>query len=202
MPWVRIKEIPNDKDFMGIISGLVFNCPSCRMIKTPDGTDEKGKKKYKIVYEPVSVRKSSFRKRSVSGSLLSTLLLQVKNPLLKNKTYSPLDSSASVEVEVKRIMAASTLGDPYYDLIVFRKRTDMSDIESIYYYIRNAFAHGAFEVIGVTPGERAYKLESAKDGKIAAQMRLKEGTLKQYIEFSLYDATKVKSLQKPRTKKA
>ena len=48
----------------------------------------------------------------------------------------------------------------------------MSDAEVVFYYIRNAFAHGDIEVIG--GGDRIYKLESKKKNDIKAQMILKE----------------------------
>ena len=73
----------------------------------------------------------------------------------------------------------------------------MTDLETLYYYIRNAFAHGAFEVINTKEG-RVYKLESAKNGIVKAQMRLKESTLNTYVNYSLFKAADAKALQKPK----
>ena len=195
MVWVKIKKTPNDMAFWNLVSGFVINCPSCRKKSISYGTDEKGKKKHKTVYEPVSVRNSTFRSRGVSDHLLTTLLLQIKKPLEKNNTYSPLECAASVDATVKNILETSSLSDHYYDLIVFHRRSEMSDIEAIFYYIRNSFAHGSFEVIEATP-ERVYKFESSKGDTLAAQMRLKESTLIRYLELSLYTASQVKELQK------
>lgn len=56
-----------------------------------------------------------------------------------------IDSFESVEATVSSIMSMAALRDPYYEMIVFQKRTDMTETEALYYHIRNAFAHGAFE---------------------------------------------------------
>ena len=87
------------------------------------------------------------------------------------------------------------MSDTNFELVVFQKRTDMSDTEAFYYYIRNAFAHGSFEIINTDSG-KIYKLESGKDDSVKAQMRLKESSLKRYIDYSMLSASEVKALQK------
>lgn len=199
MAWITIKATPNDLEFLKIVSALVINCPSCEEKKVPDGVNDKGKKKYKIIYTPVSVRNSTFRSRGVSGNMFMTLLAQIRKPLISNGTYALLKSDESVDAKVNDILTDNSLGDPYFDFIVYQKKSHMTDLETLFYYIRNAFAHGAFEVIN-TSGGRVYKLENASNGKIKAQMRLKESTLNRYIEYSLYKALDVKALQKPKRK--
>ena len=71
----------------------------------------------------------------------------------------------------------------------------MSDPEAFYYYIRNAFAHGSFEVIPTNNGN-VYLLESSKDGAVKAQMRLKETSLIEYIRLANLTATEIKALQR------
>jgi len=75
----------------------------------------------------------------------------------------------------------------------------MSDAEAIYYYIRNAFAHGSFEV-AEQAGRRIYLIESSKDGIIKARMRLREETLLHYIELANMTPAEIKALQKPKKK--
>ena len=71
----------------------------------------------------------------------------------------------------------------------------MPDTEAIYYYIRNAFAHGSFEFTDVGD-RRILVLESSKDGKLKAQMRLRESTLLKMIELSRKTATEIYGMQK------
>ena len=200
MAWISIKAIPNDLAFLKIVSALVINCPSCEEKQVPNGINANGKKKHKTVYNPVSVRNSTFRSRGICGKMFVTILAQIRKPLMSNGTYALLNSGEDVKTKVNSIITSVSLNDPYYDLIVYQKKAEMTDLETLYYYIRNAFAHGAFEVINTKEG-RVYKLESAKNGTVKAQMRLKESTLKSYINYSLIKPADVKVLQKTRTKK-
>jgi len=197
MAWVDVTKniLIADSTFQRIVSGLVFNCPSSIEHKVKDGFYENGKSKYKLVYKPVSARNSSFRNRGIEKNLFVTILAQIRRPLNIIKTYALIDSSASVEQTVKSIKGASTLSDPYYEIIVFQKRPDMTDTEAFYYYIRNAFAHGSFEVVSTNNGN-IYLLESSKDGEIKAQMRLKDTSLKEYIRLANLSVAEIKALQK------
>ena len=200
MVWINNNAIPKDLTFLEIISSLVINCPSCERKKVLCGKTAEGKKKYKTEYKPISMRNSTFRSRGINKSMFTTILSQIKIPLENNGTYALLRKEESVEEKVNSIISNVHLGDPYYDLVVYQHKSEMTDLETFYYYIRNAFAHGAFEVIN-TKGGRVYKLESARNGNVKAWMRLKEKTLKKYIEFSLYEAINVESLRKKRGKK-
>ena len=161
------------------------------------GVDERGKAKYKLIYRPVSSRDVSFRKRGIKKDLFITILTQIRRPLNKVKTYAKIKDSESVESLVNAIMNTTSLRDPNYEIAVFQERTDMSDTEAFYYYLRNSFAHGSFEVIPSTSGN-VYKLESSKDGTIKSQMRLKETSLLEYIRLANLTATEIKDLQKSR----
>ncbi len=197
MPWVNIKKpIPtNNPVFQEIVSGLVFNCPSSTEHKEKFGEYPDGKTKYKRIYEPVSVRDSSFRRRGISNNLFVTIMAQIRRPLYKEKTYALIKPSKSVEASVNSIMANTSLRDPYYEIVVFQKRSDMTDVEAFYYYLRNAFAHGAFEVIPTSNGN-VYLLESGKQGDVKAQMRLKETSLIEYTRLANLTAAEIKALQR------
>ena len=47
-----------------------------------------------------------------------------------------------LDVKAYEIAKNTTLSDPDYEIMVYKKRSDMSQAEAIFYYIRNAFAHG------------------------------------------------------------
>lgn len=202
MAWIDVSKVEPSRSTssLHIIEGLVFNCPSSTERKEKDGSYKNGKPRYKTVYKPVSARETSFRRRGINGSLLVTLLVKISSPLKANKTYRLINSGASVEKNIDDIMKDATLSDPYFDVVVYQKRSDMTDVEAFYYYIRNAFAHGAFEVLQ-KGSEKIYKLESAKDGKVKAQMRLKESTLEEYIRLANLSVADIKALQRPKKKK-
>ena len=200
--WDASKPISSrDRTFSAIIEGLVFNCPSCTIKKTKNGQYPNGKTKYKEESHPVSARGTTFRSRGVCKDLLVTVLAQIRRPFAKYGTYSLLKNDDDVEKKVDQILDSSSLTDPNFELIVFKKCSTMSDTEALYYYIRNAFAHGSFEVKTLSGGgEKIYLLESKKDDVVKAQMRLKESTLTRYIALSQLDATQVRALRKPKKK--
>ena len=197
MPWInQSASIPIDrKEFVSIIDDFVFNCPSSVMHQIKD-KESKDKQKKKYEYRQVSARRSSFRQRGISGSLLTTILSQIRKPLQKNNAYYVMNTNESVTEQANMIVRSASLADPYFDFMVFHKRSDMSETESVYYYIRNAFAHGSFEVIDTQNEEQIYKLQSKKEDTVKAQMRLKESTLKKIACLSRYTPQQIKSMQK------
>ena len=120
MPWVNLKKsIPvTNPIFQDIVSGLVFNCPSSTERRVKTGVNGKGKAQYKVSYTPVSARGVSFRRRGITKSLFVTILAQIRRPLSATKTYALIQSSESVESTVESITNATSLSDPYYEIIV------------------------------------------------------------------------------------
>ena len=168
----------DDPEFQGFIKAFVFNCPSATVIS---------KKKAKVkTWVNVSARDCSFRTREITGTLLSTMTAQIKR-LLKNQLYQMAEKDKNVDA----IFDASKCNEK----IVFKENSQMSDAEAVFYYIRNAFAHGSFEVV-VDGVEKYYKLESSKKGVIKAQMILKESTLKKLADLSAYNKKQIEALQK------
>ena len=185
MSWCNTKsEIPDDKDFYDIVSAFVFNCPSAKKL----GSDSKKN----VHYESISVRtENGFKSRGINRDLLTTILVQIKKSL---DFYRALKkSSENVEDITKEILRNNDFKDPNF--IVFLKQGNMSDTETVYYYIRNAFAHGSFEVVD-KGNERIYKFENKYRGEIKAQMCLKETTLKWYRELAQMTPAKIKGLRK------
>lgn len=173
--WEKSEKIPDTKDFLGIIKALVFESPV---------SIKKGSKKENTVhYDPVSTRKCSFRERGIVNGYLNSILSKIRTPLAKNNAYHVLAGEQKVAEKVRDIEKTSHLGDKNFEFIVMRKRYDMSDTEAVYYYIRNAFAHGSFGTETIDD-RRIYYLESKKGDEIKAQIRLQEKTLKSYCELA------------------
>lgn len=172
------KAIPNsNKEFQEYIKSFVFYCPSAILID---------KKRKKYLY--ISARNCSFRERGITGTLLTTLVYRVKN-VIKNGTYLKVETEDDIEEYYK--------ADRSIEKIIYKKNYNMSDVEVIFYYIRNAFAHGSFEY---QTGSGIYKLESKKNDNIKARMVLKEETLKKLVRISEMDKISVERLQKKNNK--
>lgn len=195
--WTNRNPIPySNESFNRIIKSFVFECPSVTRNNGKADKKSKGKKKAVGQINSVSAREGvSFKSRGVTGDKLNTILAKIKQPLVRNNSYLVTDSKGNVESEVSNMIATTTLTDPYFELIVFKERYEMPKTEALYYYIRNAFAHGSFEVIKFE-GKLIYLLESAKGNDVKARMRLKESTLHEYIRLSQLNVKEIKALQK------
>lgn len=199
MPWVNTRSnIPvNNLNFNQIIAGLLFECPSTVKSREKIGVDDKGKNILRDKYTPVSMRNNAFRNRGIRGSLLTTILANIRKPLKAHNAYYCIGHQEIVEDKISEIIATTTLGDAFFDVIVMKKRSDMSETEALFYYIRNAFAHGAFEYVAESNDNAAfYLLESKKDGIVKAQMRLKETTLLKICRLSKMTSTEITRIQK------
>ena len=165
-----------NQSFQSFVKAFVFNCPSAIVVS---------KKKEKIKrFNPVSARECSFREREITGTLLITLTAQIKKQI---DFYQKAEKNQRIE----------ELFDSNFnnEKIVFKENAQMSDAEVIFYYIRNAFAHGSFEYI---PEQNMYKLESKKGDNLKARMLLSEATLTKLAELSSIDKKSIEKLQKKR----
>lgn len=199
MPWINTnRSIPVDNhNFNLIIAGLLFECPSTVKSREQIGVDDNGKKILRNKYTPVSVRNNAFRNRGIRGNLLTTILASIRKPLKAHNAYYCIENQEIVEDKIAEIIATTTLGDVYFDVIVMKKRSDMSETEALFYYIRNAFAHGDFEYSSESNENSAYYLlESKKDGSVKAQMRLKETTLIKILRLSKMPSAEITEMQK------
>ena len=175
------KKIPDDNVFHSIINSFVFHCPSAMVTS---------KKKAKVkTYESVSVRECAFRSKGITGTLLTTITAQIKRTV-KSGFYHKIENSETVEDVFDK--------DTSKEKIVFLGNSQMSDAEVVFYYIRNAFAHGDFEVLPGT--ERVYKLESKKKNTIKAKMILEESTVLKLAKLAAVSKSQVEKLQKKRAK--
>ena len=107
--------------------------------------------------------------------------------------YSILKTDKNIDSEVKRIERNSTLSDAHFEMIVMIDRTDMNKASAIFYYVRNALAHGSFSAL-VNNGRTIYYFESKKDNSVKAQIRLQEETLLKWIDVFSLSPKKLKHL--------
>lgn len=196
MAWWKVKRISSDDDTLNyFLMEYVLKCPCSIENREKNGLGPNGKTRYKRSYSPVSAQNCSFKQRNITGHLLSTLLSQIRRPMLTMGTYAKIKTSESVEDTVRGLLRDASVGDPECDLVVFHERSDMPETEALFYYIRNSFAHGSFEA-RQTPGGRVFYLESARNGTIKARMRLKESTLERLASLKNLSADEIISLRK------
>lgn len=184
--------------FIEVIDFFVFHCPASVRSYVKDGTWPNGKKKRKNVYKDVSARRCSFYSRGVSGSLLRTILSEIRRPVVNNGLYQVVKTDVDVAPITSSLLQNRTGSDQLPDLIVFHTRSDMPDSEAVFYYIRNALAHGSFEIVNDPHGEAVYKFECQKDDTIKAQIQLKENTLFRIRDLASMDAQSIRAIQKKR----
>lgn len=171
--WNKRTRIPyNDPSFQKIIDFYLFNCPCEIESKSKDNSQK---------YNKVSKRAESLREQGWIEGKLNTLLAAMKHTKSGHLEYHIVNTSTSIENEVKRIEKESTLSDEYFEMIVITERSDMNKTGSIFYYIRNALAHGSFSYIDID-GKKIYYFECSKDNTVKAQIRLREESLLKWIK--------------------
>lgn len=182
------------------IDFFVLHCPASNRSYVKDGALPDGKKKKKMIYKDVSARDCSFHRNGITGNLLSTILAEIRRPIAKQGLYQIIETDADVEMTAETLLHNRTGSDQCPDLIVIHKRSDMPDSESIYYYIRNAFAHGSFEIVRDDKNQPVYRFESKKNETIKARMQLKEKTLIHLKELAEMSPREIKQLQRQKNK--
>lgn len=176
--WAKGLRVPlGNANFHKIIDFYLFNCPC----ETEKGSKKIGTK----VYTKVSKRAKTLRAQGWTGGYLNTLLATMKHTTSGFLEYHIFGADLDISEEVVKIEKYCTLSDVNFEMIAMSDRSDMNKTSAIFYYIRNAFAHGSFSVVK-DESKTIYYLESAKGDVIKAQIRLREETLLKWIEdFSL-----------------
>ena len=170
-------DIPfKNENFQKILTFYLFNSP-CEISK---GTKENK------TYIPVSKVDKTFSKQGWTDKNLNTLIAKMKN-MSNHLEYYPISSNQSINTIEKNI----GLSDPNFEMIIMHTRNDMSKACAIFYYIRNGFAHGLFDV-----KNNIYCFESSKNGVTKAKVRLKEETLLKWIDCFYELSKKRKSYDK------
>ena len=183
-------SIPIEKaNFQSIIWFYLFECPVRTRKRKKNKLKVQGSSipqpKYNYEYVRVCQRGKSFADRGLTGGNLNALRAAMKRVV---------SSETRVETVEEDVSSYSCSGE---HLIVHKNEDNISDTEGLFYCIRNAFAHGSFEVIGDT-----YYFENYSDGVLVGKGMLKESTLlmwKNLVDMSIED---IKMAGKPVRKKA
>lgn len=189
--WDKNKDFPlKDENFQRVLDFFLFHCPS--------EIEKVNKKKGTRTYSKVSKRAETLRTKGWTGGYLNTLLASMKHTSSGQLEYRTFNAAVEIEKEVKALEKDTSMRDKHFEMIVFMERSDMSKTSAIFYYIRNAFAHGSFSIVNAN-GKKVYYLESDKDGIVKAQIRLREETLLNWIKtFRLFPAALKKALEDER----
>ena len=154
-------------NFLKIIDFYLFKCP------VQFHTDIK-----------VSARGETFESRGITEWRLTSLLREVKSTFAK-ETFIAVKSSSPISVEqyIDSMQQKTSFNDAHFEFVVFNVDTKLKQTKSLFYAIRNAFAHGSFSVCNIGNSKKVYYLENKKKGLIKARMRLKEETLINWINL-------------------
>lgn len=173
-----MKEL-SENNFQEIIKTFLFECPAST------NHNKKG-------CTAVSKRGTSFYERHITGSLLITMLAHIK----KNFNAGCYCSIKQHEdIEGKYECLNSKYSDEYFEFMIFKKISDMPDTEGIYYAIRNALAHGEFEILHHN-NRKIYLLENHRGNELKAKMRLCEETLLKLAKISRMKKSDILKLRK------
>lgn len=197
--WNKATQIPlTDINFQSILDFYLFRCP-CEV-------ESGSKKKDTHKYTKVSKRGNTLRSQGWTGSHLNTLIASMKRTSSGQLLYQVVSATMDVDEEANKAQKTGSLSDQHFEMIVMTERSDMNKTSAIFYYIRNALAHGSFSVVK-TDGKTIYYMESAKDDVVKAQIRLREETLLKWIKdyslspMALREVIKEERRQKARKKK-
>lgn len=181
--WKKEDTIPySNSNFIKIIDFYQHKCPVVR---------KNG--------ERVANRGIDFKSKGWNADLLKALLNKMKSNNGSPITYHCCTGNEKVEVIMSQLEPST---DRFFESIVFIENMDLYKTQTIFYLIRNAFAHSSFSVKG--RGEnRFYFFESQKGDVIKGQICLKESTLLYWIDLfdSPSDCTKKKGKKQTKIKR-
>ena len=161
--WNKEDSIPDDSNFKKIQDFYLYECP----VIFKNG-------------ERVANRGLDFTTKGWNSSSLRKLLEEMKQSNNNNPiSYHCCKSEEKVEIIMKQIEEEN---NDCCEAIVFLNRTDLCNAQTIFYCIRNGFAHSSFSVLDIG-NNRLYFFESKKNGKIKGQLCLMESTLLYWIEL-------------------
>lgn len=172
------------KNFQRIIQFYLFESPVMthqRKTKEVLGrTPNQPHPKFDYGFRRVSKRGVTFADRNLDGAKLNSLraaMMRVTDVKLM-----------AVDDGVAR--RAEAMGGAEY-VVIRRNDYNVSVTGGFFYCIRNAFAHGDFDVVG-KPGNRVYLLRNEAFGKLKGLARLKESSLLAWIDLVNMDIEDIK----------
>lgn len=183
--WKKGVSFPNgDKNFLKIIEFFLFECP----VVFP-----KSKKR-------VSQRAKSLEEHGWQGDTLRLLLTNMKNNASNHLIYSKGKAEDfDVVKQTENCENTTSLSDRHFEMMYFIVHNELKETRTIFYYIRNAFAHGSFSVYS-NNDDPIYYLENMNKGKVYGRFRLKEKTLLKWINLFNSTPEKLKSKNKKKRK--
>lgn len=138
--------------------------------------------KYKYIFKPVSKRGVSFEDRGLDGPKLNSL----RAAMMRVTAVKLIVVDTAEEVEKS---GANQAIDSEY--IIIKRKDDVSVTEGYFYCIRNAFAHGDFDVNG-----KIYNLRNEAKGEKKGLAKLKESSLLAWIDLVNMDIEDIKTVGK------
>ena len=170
-----MKSIPlSNKSFQKIIQFYLFESPVRTRSSIPKAEQDQNdpQAKYKYDFRRVSKRGVTFQDRNLDGSKLNTLraaMIRVaKVKLIAVDTVEEVSATAKKQV------------GEY--IVIWKNEKNVSVTEGYFYCIRNAFAHGDFDV-----DDKMYTFTNESGGKIKGLARLNERSLLSWIELANMD---------------
>ncbi len=173
-----------DENFQLIIDFFLFKCPSFEIKNNKD----------KKEYRRVSNMGISLREQGWKGTFLTTLLSSMKHTFSKQLVYDIIDCKDNFLDKFNNIISNINNNDSDYEVIIYVKNNNMSKTSSIFYYIRNALAHGSFSISNKK--YRTYYFESKKNENVKARMRIREQTLLKWIDTFYKNPVEVRNENK------
>jgi len=153
-----------DPNFQRIISFYLFECPvrTRRRITKAERDPDDPQAKYKYIFKRVSQRGLTFADRGLDGPKLNSLR-----------------AAMTRLTDAKLIVTEQEVTAPEFNEYIIIQRNDNTSVTEGYFYcIRNAFAHGSFDV-----ASGKYILQNNSGGKIRGLAVLREETLLSWIDL-------------------
>ena len=177
----------NNPDFQRILKFYLFECPARsydRIGKEKDTlktVESQIDPKYNYHFHRVSKRGVSFYDKGIYAGRLNSFRAAMKRVAATNIVLDSVDSLDDYD----------ELDKNEY-LIIKRNYQNISDTEGYFYCIRNAFAHGNFDV----SKQGYYIFENSNRGKLKGIGRLSKRTLLAWIDLFNMDIDDIKNAGK------
>ena len=173
----------SSKSFQKIIQFYLFETPVRTRVSTPKNKRDPNdpQSKYKCSFKKVSKRGITFEDRGLDGPKLNI----VRSAMIRVADVKLIVVDNVEEVVEKAIKEKGEF------IVIWRNEGNYSVTEGYYYCIRNAFAHGDFDVDG-----KVYTLKNEAGGKIKGMARLKESSLLAWIDLVNMDIEEIRKAGK------
>lgn len=175
-------QIPySNKNFIKILDFYLFNCPVRHYGKI---NNPAGNPRYINTFPKVSVRGKTFAERGIEGQNLRTL----RSAMRRSSDGKIYDKTFTDENDILQ-NSIDPIGQPKREICLTLKNENISQVDAIFYAIRNSLAHGSFCI----DEEKYYYFETRNKGKLKARIRLKESTLLEWINLCEMNITQIKT---------